>query len=319
MKIIYSPVHKKHAPRCEVYDGEESPYPEVPERIEMIRKGLLKNKLGEVMSPHSFPTKYIDAIHLSNYREFLSEKSKMLKKNSNFFASYFIMDTYAPLTQGTYLAAKEAVDVALTGAEYMRKGDKLVYALSRPPGHHAGYVNMGGYCYFNNAAIAAHFLSQFGKVAILDIDYHHGNGTQQAFYSRDDVLYVSLHADPHKKFPYISGFADEVGVEKGKGYTKNYPLPITTTEQKYLTTLEKTLTDIHAYDPKFLVLSAGFDTYKEDPTGGLGLSKDSYYTIGTRIASLSLPTLVVQEGGYNVEALGDIASHLIKGLQLQEV
>lgn len=316
MKIIYSPIHKKHTPTFEVYDGEESPYPEVPERAEIIRKTLLKKNLGEIFAPYAFSTRYIDAIHLSNYREFLRSKSESLKKNSNFFASYFIMDTYAPLTSGTYDAAKTAADVALTGAKLLHKGEKLVYSLSRPPGHHAGPVNMGGYCYFNNAAIAANYLSQYGRVVILDIDFHHGNGTQQAFYERDDVLYVSIHADPHEKFPYISGFAHEIGSGKGVGFNKNYPLPLSTTEKKYLFTLESALADIVAYTPDFLVLSAGFDTFIDDPIGGLGLSIDSYYSVGQKIASLGLPILVVQEGGYNISALGQIASNLIRGLQL---
>ncbi len=319
MKIIYSPVHKKHNPSFEVYDGEKSAYPEVPDRIETILAALKKEKLGTVLSPQSFSLDHIEKIHHRNYITFLQKKSASLNSNANFFASYFIMDTYAPLTNGTFLAAKKAVDTALTAAELVKNGERLVYALSRPPGHHAGYVNMGGYCYFNNAAIAAEYLSQFGKVALLDIDYHHGNGTQQAFYQRDDILYVSLHVDPNKKYPYISGFASEDGIGKGKGYNKNYPLPLKTTEKVYAETLTKALVDIHTFHPVFFIISAGFDTYVNDPIGSFQLSIPFYQTIGKLLAGLQLPTLVIQEGGYCVADLGSMAVQLIKGLQSPEV
>jgi len=319
MKIIYSPLHKKHHPSFEVYDGDKSAYPEVPDRIETIVTSLQKEKLGEITSPQSFSIAYTKKIHQKNYVEFLKNTSQQLKPHDNFFASYFITDTYAPFTGGTFMAAKKAVDVALSGAELVKNGEKLAYSLSRPPGHHAGYVNMGGYCYFNNAAIAAQYLSDFGKVTILDIDYHHGNGTQQAFYERDDVLYISLHADPNKKYPYITGFADEVGSGKGKGYNKNYPLPVKTTEKLYQQTLQEALYDMQKFDPTFLVLSAGFDTYEKDPIGSFQLSIPFYQTIGEMITSFAIPTLVIQEGGYYVEDLGKMAVSLVKGLQIKSL
>ncbi len=319
MKIVYSPLHQQHRPTYEVYDGVRDTYAEVPERIEVIKDALVKENLGILVAPKEFSARFIEEIHHRNYIKFVASKSKELKSDDNFFASNFIMDTYTPMTGETYQAAKVAVDVALTGAALMKDGEKLVYALSRPPGHHAGHVNMGGYCYFNNAAIAANYLSEFGKVAILDIDYHHGNGTQQAFYSRDDVFYVSLHADPEEKFPYISGFEDETGRGEGKGYTKNYPLPLDTTEEQWIAALKKAIKNIQQFSPSFLVVSAGFDTYINDPIGKLGLDISSYSKVGGRIAALQLPTLVIQEGGYNVAAFGVIATSFVKGLQSDEI
>jgi acetoin utilization deacetylase AcuC-like enzyme len=175
---------------------------------------------------------------------------------------------------------------------------------------------MGGYCYFNNAAIAADYLSKKGKVAILDIDFHHGNGTQHIFYDRSDVLYVSLHADPLVKFPYISGFSDEQGRGDGKGFNKNYPLPLGTTEETYEKTLKKALEDIKKFSPDTLVVSCGFDTYIDDTWGGFKLTIPFYETIASQIKSLGVSTLVLQEGGYKVDALGKIAYSFWKGLQI---
>jgi acetoin utilization deacetylase AcuC-like enzyme len=283
MKIIYSSIHKQHIPAYEVYDGIRDNYAEVPGRIEMIKLVFEREKIGNFITPKSFPIKYIQQIHQKEYINFLKIKTETLKKDDNFFASYFIMDTYAPLTGGTFVAAKMAVNVALTGAELIKNGEKIVYSLCRPPGHHAGYNNMGGYCYFNNAAIAANYLSQFGKVAILDIDYHHGNGTQEAFYHRNDVLYVSLHADPSKKFPYISGFANEIGKGDGIGFNKNYPLPLHASEKLYEKTLLLALQDVASFKPKFLLVSAGFDTYVKDPIAGFRLTTPFYQTVGAHM------------------------------------
>lgn len=314
MKIIYSQKHKLHNPSYEVYDMQQSPYAEVPERIEIIAKKLKQEKAGEFIAPKSFPISHIEKVHHKNYVEFLENKSKSLKKDDNFFASYFVTDTYAPMTKNTFIAAKESCDIALTGADFLKSGEKLIYALCRPPGHHSGAYNMGGYCYINNAAVASEYLSNSGKVAILDIDYHHGNGTQQMFYDRDDVLYISLHADPRKKYPYITGFKNEKGVADGVGYTINYPLPVDASEALYKKTLQASLKHVRRFNPLYLVISAGFDTYIKDPIAAFKLTVPFYKEIGEEIASLQLPTLVIQEGGYYVSDLGEIAWSLVKGL-----
>lgn len=314
IKIIYSDKHLGHSPPYEIYDGIKESYAEKPERVVSIVNYLKEKGTKEIYPPSSFPIDHILEAHHKEYVSFLKKRSSGLSSDRVLYPSYFIMDTYTPIVAKTYEAAKSSVDVALTGAKYIFDGEKLVYSLCRPPGHHAEDKTMGGYCYFNNAAIAANYLSKHGKVAILDIDFHHGNGTQNIFYDRNDVLYISMHADPRFKFPYGSGFEDEKGRGGGLGYNKNYPLPLGTTDNQYLETLQRTLKDIEDFDPKFLVISAGFDTYEKDPIGGFKLTVPFYKTIGENTKSLNVPTLVVQEGGYAIDALGEIAYNFLQGI-----
>lgn len=234
-------------------------------------------------------------------------------KADQIMASHFIMDTYTPLTKGTYKAALAAVDVALSGAHELLKGVKPVYCLCRPPGDHAEYKTMGGYCYFNNAALAATQLAAKGKVAILDIDFHHGSGTQSIFYDRSDILYVSIHVDPRVRFPYSSGFANEKGAGEGLGYNYNFPLKLGTSNEEYHKVLEKSLRVIKKYRPEFLVVSCGFDTHKDDPIGGFKLTTPYYKEIAHEISTLNLPTLLVQEGSYNTTTIGEIAYNFLSG------
>jgi len=214
--------------------------------------------------------------------------------------------------------------VALTGAALLLEGQPLAYALCRPPGHHAGTDLYGGYCYLNNAAIAAQHLAggleraERHRVAILDIDFHHGNGTQQIFYEREDVLFVSIHADPAREYPFFAGYADERGAGAGLGYTLNYPLEAGVADGRYLAVLDRALAAVAEYAPRYLVLSAGFDTFGGDPIGDFALSTAAYPAIGRRIAALGLPTLVVQEGGYAIAALGENAAGLLRGLAAAE-
>lgn len=314
MKIIYSDKHIQHNPPFEIYDGIKESYAEKPERVISIVNFLRKKGIREIIAPNDFSLDYIYDIHQKEYVQFLQNRSNTLPKDKVLYPSYFIMDTYTPIVGKTFDAAKSSVDVALTGAKCILDGEKIVYSLCRPPGHHAENKVMGGYCYFNNAAIAASYLSKHEKVAILDIDFHHGNGTQSIFYDRNDVLYISIHADPRFKFPYSSGFKDEEGRGKGLGFNKNYPLPLGITNVEYLKTLLKTLRDIKDFNPKFLIVSAGFDTYEKDPIGGFKLTIPFYKIIGENIKSLNLPTLVVQEGGYAIDALGEIAYNFLQGL-----
>jgi acetoin utilization deacetylase AcuC-like enzyme len=314
MKIISSNKYKLHNPPFEIYDGVKEAYAEKPERIDAIVNELKKNKSIKFIFPKHFPKEYLYAIHQKEYVNFLQNKSKALSKKDILYPSYFITDTYAPIVNGTFEAAISSVNIALTGAKNLLNGEKIIYSLCRPPGHHAEYNSMGGYCYFNNAAIATNYLSKKGKVAILDIDFHHGNGTQNSFYERSDVFYVSIHADPKVKYPYISGFTKETGKDEGLGFNKNYPLPLGTVDGQYLKTLNKAIKNIQEFKPKYLVVSAGFDTYEKDPIGGFKLTVPFYKTIGFKIKSLNLPTLVIQEGGYCAEDLGKIASSLVSGL-----
>lgn len=247
-------------------------------------------------------------------------------------AGYYMMDLSAPIVAGTYPAALAAAQCALSGAQAIsasvsplqnpfpnplpapsaspRKNPfpnpfpPAAFALCRPPGHHAGRANCGGYCYLNNAAIAAHWLSQTGKVALLDIDYHAGNGTQDIFYTRADVLTISIHADPDDEYPHYCGYADETGSGPGLGFHRNFPLPAGTEVPAYLETLRAACELIRAFQPQFLVISAGMDIYCEDPLGKIRITTAGIAQIGSQIASLNLPSLVVFEGGYHNAALG---------------
>lgn len=314
IKIIYSKNHEGHNPPYEIYDGKLEPFAEKAERLTSIVKTLRENGIKKLYNPSRFPISHINKIHQKEYIDFIRRRSHQLKKNEILYPSYFIMDTYTPITSKTWKAASSSVNVALTGAKYILDGEKTTYAICRPPGHHAESKNMGGYCYFNNASIAADYLSKHGKVAILDIDVHHGNGTQNIFYTRSDVLYVSIHANPREKFPYSSGFKLEKGAGKGLGFNKNYPLPLGTTDKQYFPILLMALNDIQNFKPRFFIISAGFDTYEKDPIGGFKLTIPFYKTIGEKIANLKLPTLIIQEGGYNIQDLGKIVITFLKGI-----
>lgn len=314
MKIVYSPKHKQHSPPFEIYDDVKEEYAEKPEGIETIYNFLRQKGVGSVISPGSFSMDNIRKLHHPAYIDFLKKRSGQLRKGEILYPSYFITDTYIAVTSGTYNAAIESVNIVLTGATGILDGEKLAYSLCRPPGHHAEERSMGGYCFFNNAAIAANVLSKTEKVAILDIDFHHGNGTQNAFYERSDVLYVSLHADPRFKYPYKTGFAEEKGKGKGLGFNINYPLKLKTGNKEYLETLKKALRDIAEFNPKYLVVSLGFDTYEHDPICDFKLTIPFYEEIGAEIKTLNKPTLLVHEGGYAVDALGEIAYNFLKGL-----
>lgn len=229
-------------------------------------------------------------------------------------AGYFCIDTFTPLTRNVLPAARAAVDTALTGAYLLLQRERIVYALVRPPGHHAERRVYGGFCYFNNAAVAAHRLSAEGRVAVLDIDHHHGNGTQDIFWERGDVLTVSIHGHPRNCYPYFSGYADEKGDGDGLGANRNFPLQPGIADDAYLKTLDEALHAIARFKPAFLVLAVGFDTMKGDPTGTFELSAAGMRRVGERIGSLGIPTLAVQEGGYSVQNLRRGAPAFFGGL-----
>lgn len=313
MKVVYSELCLAHDPAYEIYDGKKEPYAEKADRLRAIEQALRAVENVLFVSPHTFSDRCLMTLHQKEYISFIEKRSNSLSPNDILYPSYFIADTYTPIVHDTYLSARSAVDVALTGARLLLRGESLVYSLTRPPGQHASYKAMSGYCYFNNTAISANYLSEEGKVAILDIDLHHGNGTQELFYERSDVMYVSIHADPHEKFPYNSGFADERGKGQGLGYTRNYPLPVGTNDRGYLPVLQKALRNIRSFNPEFLVVSAGFDTYAQDPIGAFALTLPFYEIMGREISSLGVPTLLVQEGGYNVQDLGTMAVNFVKG------
>lgn len=314
LQVVYSAVHKKHNPPFEIYDDVKEKYAEKPERIESIVEALKNAGIGNLIHPKDFPKTHIESLHHFAYIDYLKKRSAKLSSGEVLYPSFFITDTYAPIVPETFEAACEAVNVALTGAERIAERDRLIYSLCRPPGHHAENSSMGGYCYFNNAAIAGDFLSKKGKVAILDIDFHHGNGTQHAFYERNDVLYVSIHADSRRRYPYRTGFSNETGKGKGEGYNKNYPLDIGTGDKEYLPVLKQAVKDVKAFNPQFLLVSLGFDTYEKDPIGGFKISIPFYETMGKEIKDVNIPTLIIQEGGYFIEDLGKMAVSFLNGI-----
>jgi acetoin utilization deacetylase AcuC-like enzyme len=219
-------------------------------------------------------------------------------------AGYHMMDLSACIVEGTYAAALASANCALSAAEAVAQGKCAAFALCRPPGHHAGKDYAGGYCFINNASVAANWLSARGNVAVLDVDYHCGNGTQDIFYDRSDVLTISIHADPDFEYPYYAGYAHETGSGAGLGFHKNFPLEKDTDDARYLSALEEALALIRRFAPKHVVVSAGMDIYAADPLGKIKVSTEGIGEIGKQISALNLPTVIVMEGGYNNEALG---------------
>jgi acetoin utilization deacetylase AcuC-like enzyme len=329
MKIFYTETHRDHFPPFEVFDGGlRVPYYESPERMDRILNALRDLDWSDIHEPSDFGLDPILAVHDKAYVDFLAsawtewlgttaqDKSTLIPatfalrrtpqvpKSLLGKAGYYIMDLSACIVEGTYRAALVSANCALNAAEAVANGERAAFGLCRPPGHHAGKDYAGGYCFINNAAVAANWLSSRGKVALLDIDYHCGNGTQDIFYERDDVFTISIHADPDFEYPHYAGFANETGAGKGLAFHRNFPLPAATEDAAYLQTLEEALDLIRSFDPRYLVISAGMDIYADDPLGTIRVTTDGIGEIGKRIAALGLPSVIVMEGGYNNDVLG---------------
>lgn len=232
-------------------------------------------------------------------------------------ANFHMADAACPIGPDTYNAALWSAYTAIAATKDVLAGAKAAYALSRPPGHHAYADLAGGFCFLNNSAIAAQMLrGLYDRVAILDVDVHHGNGTQGIFYRRHDVLTVSLHADPTTYYPFMCGYAHEQGEGAGVGYNRNIPLPRSTTNEDYLLVLETALAHVRAFAPGALVLALGLDAFEGDPLQGMKLTDEGFGQIGARVADLGLPTVVVQEGGYVSEGLGGCLFEFLAGFRL---
>jgi acetoin utilization deacetylase AcuC-like enzyme len=329
MKIFYSEAHRRHNPPFEVFDGGlRVPYLENPDRMDQILRALRAVDWAELCEPSDFGLDPIRAVHDQDYLDFLAsawtewlathpkDSSTLLPatfalrrhptkpKSILGRAGYYMMDLSACIVAGTYEASLASANCALNASESVVAGQPSAFALCRPPGHHAGKDYAGGYCFINNAAVAANWLSSHRRVAVLDVDYHCGNGIQDIFYDRDDVLTISIHADPHHEYPNYIGHADEQGMGQGLGFHRNFPLPKGMDDESYLRTLEEALTMIRDFKPAYLVVSAGMDIYADDPLGTIKVSTNGIGEIGRRIASLNLPSVIVMEGGYANEALG---------------
>jgi acetoin utilization deacetylase AcuC-like enzyme len=234
--------------------------------------------------------------------------------DSPLWGGLWCTDAVTPIKKKTYEVARASAESALTGAEILLAGEeRAVYALCRPSGHHAGPRVFGGYCYFNNAATAAEHLCIHGTVAILDIDYHHGNGTQEFFQERPDVFTASIHGNPEFEYPYFWGHADERGIGQGEGTNLNFPLPLRTEIDGVLKAIDRFAAAMKEFKPAFLIIAAGFDTHDKDPIGGFALKTEEYAEIGRRLAKIGIPTLIEQEGGYNTDVLGQSVHTFLTG------
>ena len=341
MITIYGERHRLHHGRSELIDGELKPCFEMPRRVDIVHERLRQVGLGEVIAPTRFGIDALSRVHSDAYLDFLQTawqewsalgrthdalptiwparglRRDRAPRSIDGKLGFYAMDAGAPITSGTWHAIEESAHVALTGAQCVSDGERAAFALCRPPGHHAGRDVMGGYCYLNNAAIAVeHWLAHGAKrVAILDVDYHHGNGTQSIFYERDDVLFASLHADPSIDYPYLLGYADETGRDAGEGFNFNYPLPWGTDWSGYSAALAQAGKQINRFAPDALVVSLGVDTFEGDPISQFRLTSADYPRIGAAIAQLGLATLFVMEGGYAVEEIGVNAVGVLTGFE----
>lgn len=338
MLTIYSDDHKLHHGNGELMNGSIVPCFEMPRRAELILERVRAVGLGEVIAPRDFGVAPLTRVHSSAYIKFLetawsawsalgrdfdalpmtwpvrgmnqSDEPQHVEAKLGFYS----FDGGAPIQAGTWQAVYSSAQVALEGAAQLSHLS-AAFALCRPPGHHAASDYMGGYCYVNNAAVAAQALLDAGaaRVAILDIDYHHGNGTQEIFYARNDVLVVNLHGDPVFEYPFFLGHAGESGSGAGEGFNLNLPLPAGTNLEVWFAALEVASARVISFAPDAVVVSLGVDTYKDDPISQFRLESEDYLRIGQRVAALGLKTLFVMEGGYAVEEIGVNAVNVLAG------
>ncbi|HWX49373.1 MAG TPA: histone deacetylase family protein [Roseomonas sp.] len=336
MLVTYSEAQALHIPRPYVLRGVLTAPREIPERAEQLLAAV-RAANHPVRAPRSFGRAPLRGVHSDDYLDFLETAfgrwqdseggdglvtpvtaalrrvaSRPLSVRGQ--AGWYLASGSVGIEAGTWEAVSGAADCALEAAETLREGAKEAYAICRPPGHHAYADLAGGYCYLNNAAIAAHHLAvSMGRVAVLDVDVHHGNGTQDIFYARGDVHFVSVHADPDAAYPFYAGRAGERGEGAGLGHTLNLPLPVGTGDAGYLQALDQGLASIREFAPAALVVSLGLDAFEGDSSRLLAVSTPGFAAIGERIGTLRLPTLLVQEGGYAVDDLARNITSFLSG------
>jgi acetoin utilization deacetylase AcuC-like enzyme len=333
MRIFFDSRQLDHAPAQELHNGAFVPYAEHPGRVRAILEAI-----GPAEAPFDHGEAPLERVHPRDYLSFLWSAHKDWRAagrpgDANPYVwpvvgrrpldldridarlGRFSYDASTPIAEGTWRAAYWGAQAALSGLQALLDGESAAFALCRPPGHHCGADYMGGYCYLNNAAIAAEAARAAGraKVAILDIDYHHGNGTQDIFYDRGDVLFVSVHADPRTDYPFYWGHADESGEGEGEGANLNLPLPRGTNMAAFVPALDRGLEAIARFGADLLILSYGADTFAGDPISFFRLETADYTPLARRVAGLGLPTLIVMEGGYAVDALGANVAAFLDG------
>jgi acetoin utilization deacetylase AcuC-like enzyme len=341
MQTVYTERHKLRDSKTELHGGVLVPPFECPARAEYIVGRVRDVGLGEVIGPRSFGLDPVLRIHDADFVKFLETcwadwqaegfegealatvwpsramPRMRVPKNIDGRIGYYALASETSISQGTWEAACASADVALTGQRLVADGAPAAFALCRPPGHHASTDMFGGYCFFNNAAVAAQAFRDGGasRVAVLDVDFHHGNGTQEIFYKRDDVLFLSLHGDPVDAFPYFLGHADETGAGAGEGFNVNYPMPPGTPYGKWAEALDDACARIASFGPDALVVSLGVDTFEKDPISFFKLTSEDFTRYGERIAKLGLPTLFVMEGGYAVTEIGVNTVNVLQGFE----
>lgn len=341
MRIYHSEKTKARRAQTELHDGAlVTPY-ECPERVDLVLEGLRAQGLVEVHEPDEYGLEPVLAVHDRDYVAFLADcweqwqaeghageaipniwparsmRGDRLPASIAGRLGYYALACETSICPGTFEAAMASKDVALSALERVLASGEPAFGLCRPPGHHAASDQFGGYCFFNNAAIAAQRALDAGRrrVAVLDVDFHHGNGTQQIFYARDDVLVASIHGDPAQTFPYFLGYADERGEGRGRGCNLNLPLPQGSGFARWAEALDEALAWIAEGDCELLVVSLGVDTYAGDPISAFCLASEDFPEVGRRLAGLGLPTLFLLEGGYAVAEIGTNVAGVLRGFE----
>jgi len=341
MRIIYSEDHRLHHGGKELIAGELVPQFEKPARMDMVLGQLKERGFTDLAAPETGDLEPARRVHSDDYLSFLAgawddwvrevpEQSFALAftfgmrrlqqgpgRSIHRKLGWYAFDAAAPIVEGSWRAISSSLDCAMSAQRLVAGGESAAFALCRPPGHHAMRDMAGGYCYVNTAAAAAQAFIDGGaaRVAILDVDYHHGNGTQDIFYESDRVLFVSLHGHPDQEYPYFAGYADERGRGAGEGFNRNYPLAWGTAWDAYAEALDDGIGKIRTYRPDVLVVSLGVDTYEKDPISHFKLTSPDYLQMGRRIARIGLPTLFVMEGGYAVEEIGVNTVNVLEGFE----
>jgi len=343
VKSIFTDQHQLHNPQHEIFRGERVPCYEAVSRGDIVRDALLAHG-HEVSAPTEDAWPLLARVHDPRYLSFLegawAEWIALDPANSasqpfpsvwpirslradvepaDFIAKlgFYSMDNGTPLAAGTWTAVCAAADAAVTAARLVVAGERAAFSATRPPGHHAGRDFMGGYCFLNFSALAATALKDGGakRVAILDVDYHHGNGTQSLFEERADVFTLSIHADPRHEYPFYLGHADETGRGEGLGANANYPLAPGASNATWFAALEEAIARIEAFAPEALVIPLGLDAFSGDPLSSFHLTGDDFERLGARLKGLGLPTMFQLEGGYAVEELGENAARVLNGFE----
>lgn len=341
MITVYSDDHNLHSGLLDPRGDAWGPSAECPDRANNVIRAIREQDVGEIIPPDHFDDEKLLRIHEPDYLQFLKDVWKEWEasneKGANARPDTFVgagmryadtesvvgklgrysFDATSPFVAGSWQAIRTSANIALTGAELIKGGRRTAFAACRPPGHHATTRYCGGYCYLNNNSLAAQSLIDGGakKVVILDVDYHHGNGTQSIFYERNDVLTISLHADPTVEYPFFLGYEDEPGEGRGHGFNINYPLPFGTDWTSYSPVLAYALDEIRRFAPDALVVALGLDTFAGDPTTYFEITTADFQRMGEAIGALILPTLVVLEGGYSVDWIGQNTVNFLTGLE----